>query len=466
MAAAIFGLGEGGLDVGTAESPLYGLFWLLTGLAEAKALVLTIDDAHWCDTDSLRFVRYLGKRLAGLPMLLVLAARPNEPGVQVELLRGLAADLEVPTLHPAPLSRTGTAALVRERLGDAPGEAVASACHEATGGNPFLIEELLAELAATGEAAYTTPGQISAMGPKRIGVAVEERAARLDPLGLEVTRAAAVLGHAADLRALLALTGVERQRVAAIVDGLVGAAILAPGPGRRFVHPLVRAAVYERIPSAGRAELHTRAAAVLAAQGADPEAVAAHLLLCEPGSAAGALVMLERAAASAGARGAPDSAIAYLRRALAEPGADRAELLTALGGFEVVVRDPEAIPHLWEAAELTASPDQAIEVYLEFADLLSLAGQWDQTVAVVDAALARFNAVEPRRILDLEAFRAAYRGYDPERVGALDREMPRLRALVAEQPRASVAAAALDPRRARCDPRQPSRRGRGPDRTR
>jgi DNA-binding CsgD family transcriptional regulator len=433
LATAIFGLGGDALDVGGAESSHYGLFWLIAGLAESRPVVLAVDDAHWSDASSLRFFRYLGRRLDALPILLALAARPNEPGVQAEVLRGVVADLEMPKLRPAPLSEAGTVAIVRQRLGAGASTAVEAACHKATGGNPFLIEELLTELdAAPGEPAAE---RIAAMGVERIAAAVIERADRLGRHGVDVVRAAAVLGDAADLRALAALVDADRGRVAEIVDGLAAASILAPAPGNRFVHPLVRAAVHEDVPAAGRAELHARAAAVLGAQGADTEAVAAHLLLSEPGSVAGAVAVLDRAAASAGERGAPDSAVAYLRRALEEPDAERAGRLRRLGGLEVVVRDPAAIGHLQEAADLTSDPAEALGIYLELADLLSLAGQWDATVQVVDTGLRRFDDPDLPGLLDLEAFRAAYRGYDPAQVAEFDRELPRLRALVAEHPR-------------------------------
>ncbi|MBS1846380.1 MAG: AAA family ATPase [Actinobacteria bacterium] len=430
LAAPIFGFDGEVLEAGAAESSLYGLFWFFAGLSEGRPLVLAIDDAHWADPASLRFARYLARRLAGLPVLLALTARPDEPGVATELVRGLVAELDVPILRPAPLSETGTAELVRERLGEPAAQPFAEACHEATGGNPFLIEELLVELSAEGVDAAVAPDRIAAMGPRRIGAAVDERAARVDPLAPDVTRAAAVLGDATDLAALTSLTGVERGQVGTIVDRLAAASILAAGPVYRFVHPLVRQAVYEDIPSAHRGDLHARAAAALSARGAEPEAVAAHLLLCEPGSVAGGLEALGRAADAAVGRGAPESAIAYLRRALLEPGAERAELLGTLGSLEVVVRDPESIPHLQEAAETTIEPQKAIWIYLELADLLSLAGQWDATVATVDAGLARFADADVDGVLDLEAFRAAYRGYDPALSAEYERDLPRLRALV------------------------------------
>jgi DNA-binding CsgD family transcriptional regulator len=434
LAAPIFGLGGDALEAGAAESSLYGLFWLVAGLAENRPLVLAIDDAHWADAASLRFARYLARRLTGMPILLALTARPDEPGVGSELVRGLAAEAGVPTLRPEPLSEAGTAALVRERLGEEASGPFAQACHEATGGNPFLISELLIELTAEGAGAGALPDRIAAMGPSRIGAAVVERAARIDPLAPEVTRAAAVLGDATDLGALAALTGAERERAATIVDSLAAASILAAGPVYRFVHPLVRQAVYEEIPSARRGELHARAAAALAMREAEPEAVAAHLLLCEPGGLGGGLDVLRRAADAAVGRGAPESAIAYLRRALLEPGVRRAELLATLGSLEVVVRDPQSIPHLQEAAGLTADPGEAIGIYLELADLLSLAGQWEACVQTVDAGLARFGDGDAPGVLDLEAFRAAYRGYDPALAAEYERDLPRLRALVEANP--------------------------------
>jgi DNA-binding CsgD family transcriptional regulator len=433
LAASIFGLDGEEFEVGGSESSLYGLFWLLAGLAERRPLILAVDDAHWADSASLRFFDYLGRRLDGLPVLLVLAARPNEPGVQAELLQGIVAELAIQTLRPAPLSEAGSAAIVRERLGGDATDAVEEACHQATGGNPFLLEELLVELRSEG-GPPPSPGRIAAMGPDRIAAGVEERARRLDPLAPEVTRAAAVLGAAADLRALAAMVGCDRGRAATIADGLAAAAILAAGAERRFIHPLVRSAVYERIPSGRRTGLHARAAEILRDQGLGAEAVAAHLLLCEPGAVDGAAATLERAAADAALRGAPDSAIAYLRRALGEPDIDRVKVLRELGSLEVVVRDPASIGHLQEAAGLIEDPREALEIYLELADVLSLAGQWDTTVQIVDSGLERFEELELPGLLDLEAFRAAYCGYDPARVADFDRSLPRLRKLVEDHP--------------------------------
>lgn len=433
LAAPIFELaGDAELDAGSSEGALYGLYWLIVALAERGPVTIAIDDAHWSDAASLRFIRYLGRRLDGFPVLIGLAARPHEPGVQAEMLSALSTDLDLEAIRPSPLSASATAAMVRTHLGDCD-VAVEGACYEVTGGNPFLVEELLVELDLAGEEiAALSPERIATVGPERISTTVIERARRLDPLGPEIVRAVAVLGDRASLRPIAALAKVEQGHAAEVLDGLLAAAILVDGPGPRFAHPLLRTAVYEAMPAATRGTRHSRAASLLAEQGADPEEVAAHLLLSEPGSMAGGLGALDAAARRAADRGAPESAATYLRRALAEPAGarERGELLHRLGRLEVALRDPASIAHLQEAAELAEDPRQAIDISLELADVLSIAGQWEPTVQVIDAALARFGGTELPGLLDLEALRAALRGYDPAQVEAYDRDLPRLRALV------------------------------------
>ena len=73
---------------------------------------------------------------------------------------------------------------------------------------------------------------------------------------------------------------------------------IAPERPPRFVHPLLRAAVYDGLPAASRQNLHRRAAEILASNAAEPEVVAAHLLRCEPGRSTDAVKWLEGGGAS------------------------------------------------------------------------------------------------------------------------------------------------------------------------
>jgi DNA-binding CsgD family transcriptional regulator len=442
LAAAIFGLAEpGAMDMTPTEASLYGLFWLVVGLVEGGPLVLIVDDAHWADNASLRFVRYLAQRLDGLSVLVALGARPNEPGVQRETLQGLSAALALEPIRPPLLSEAATAEIVRAGIGGASSGSVEAACHQATGGNPLLLEALMAEFSngrgangmnGPGEVAAVPAARVAEMGPERIGAGVIERAGRLDPLGPAVVRAVAVLGDGADLRALGGLSGVDRAAASTILDGLVGASILASGADRRFAHPLLRAAVYESISPATRAEMHARAARLLREQGAEPEPVAAHLLLCEPSDDGDALAVLEFAAKRANERGAPESVVTYLGRALPEAGdpARRGEILHRLGRAGVALRDPASLEYLQQAAQLAGDPARALDIYIELADALALAGIWDAAVATIDAAFARFGDSGLPGLLDLEAIRAAARGYDPATAELYAEDFPRLLGLV------------------------------------
>ena len=85
-AAAVFdapGAGEG--DVSFAA--LHGLFWVALNLASEGLLFLAIDDLHWCDRPSLRFVAYLAGRLDGQPILVATTLRSTDPGVDPALVR-------------------------------------------------------------------------------------------------------------------------------------------------------------------------------------------------------------------------------------------------------------------------------------------------------------------------------------------------------------------------------------------
>ncbi len=103
LAAAIFGLGRADRRSRSAppSPPSTGSSGCSPRWPRRGPLVLAIDDAHWADTASLRFIHYLGRRLDGLPVLLALAARPNEPGVAGgDAARADRRAPAVPTIRP------------------------------------------------------------------------------------------------------------------------------------------------------------------------------------------------------------------------------------------------------------------------------------------------------------------------------------------------------------------------------
>jgi hypothetical protein len=127
---------------------LHGLYWLVANLADHGPVALLVDDAHWADPASLRFVEYLARRVSGLPVALVVAVRSGEPAAVEERLLGLESSAVASVLQPPPFSARAVGRRVRERLGAEPDEAFSRACLDATGGNPLFLEELLRELEA------------------------------------------------------------------------------------------------------------------------------------------------------------------------------------------------------------------------------------------------------------------------------------------------------------------------------
>jgi len=212
--------------------------------------------------------------------------------------------------------------------------------------------------------------------------------------------------------------------------------VFAPGTPLRFVHSIVRTAVHHDIPEAARGLRHAEAARLLAAEGADADAVCAHLLVCEPAGSIEVVAQLRAAAARAAGRGAPESAVAYLRRALAET-ADvslHAVLLYELGQAEKVLLDPAAAGHLHESMELASDPALRVAAAPDLAELLALAGQWDAGTTVVQEAIEGLAGHEQSlgdssdaAVARLQTRWAQLASYDPHLVGEFDRHLQRLR---------------------------------------
>jgi DNA-binding NarL/FixJ family response regulator len=404
-----------------SQAALHGLYWLVANLAERSPLLVAVDDLQWVDGPSLRFLHYLVMRLEGVPVALVATLRTGEASAEPELLDGLTLAAEL--LRPAALSRAAVASLVRGRLGEhAPAE-LCDACHESSRGNPFLLGELLLELAQDhGAAPELDPAAVRQLAPRRIAKSVLLRVGRLGADARALTRALAVLGDADEPSNVGALAALEPAAVAAITDSLTELGVLSPGRPMRFAHPVVRTAIYQDTPASERTRMQRRAAKLV---GADPEQAAVHLLATEPGGDGETVTTLRAAARAAQARGASDSAVRYLRRALAEPPAPavRAEVLAELGLTGSPLGEHDATEHLAEAFELTETqparariglalghqlldspppqPERAVEVFVHALDGLEnplLAGMVESLILVAGVSFPAARRLVAQRL--------------------------------------------------------------------
>ncbi len=258
------GLGDA-LPEGTPVAPdpsfavLHGLYWLCANLAAEGPLALVVDDAHWADGASLRFLAFLLPRLEELALAVVLGARLAEAGQSQELLAALTMDPATELVTVAPLTTRGVATLVAASMGAEPEPAFAAACWEATGGTPFLVRTLIEALREERIAPVAaSAGEVANIATATLGRWAMLRLARLGPDAAGLARAVAILERA-EVSQAARLAGLDPLDGARAAQLLIRAGVLVEAP-LCFAHPLLRAAVYREIPVDERAEGHGRAA--------------------------------------------------------------------------------------------------------------------------------------------------------------------------------------------------------------
>src|SRR5262249_34123835 len=147
----------------------------------------------------------------------------------------------------------------------------------------------------------------------------------------------------------------------------------------------------------------------------------------------GIVSVLRDAARYARARGAPDGAIAYLRRALAEhpPAADRPALLLELGSSEALVSGEAAVEHLREAHRLLDDPVRRAETAILLGRQLYYLVRIDESVEGLDAALDELGGVDPELERILEAALISTAMFEPSLYAEAARRLQRVRAFPA-----------------------------------
>jgi DNA-binding CsgD family transcriptional regulator len=297
----------------------------LAALGRGDPAIVVFEDAHWADEPTLDVLRLLGRRIAGVPALLIASYRDDELD-RTHPLRVALGELgrhdATSRLRLVPLSAAAVAELA------APHGVDAAELHRRTAGNPFFVTEVL----AAGGADL----------PATVRDAVLARVAPLSEPAQRLLDAAAIVHGPVELELLEALVGDAAGRL----EECLSCGVLGPvGAGVAFRHELARVAVESALPPDRRLDLHRRALAALG--GADPARLAYHAEAAGAGEAV--LEFAPAAARRAAAAGAHRQDAAQYGRALrfadALPAAERAALLERRS-YECYVADQH-----FEAAE-------------------------------------------------------------------------------------------------------------------
>jgi predicted ATPase len=206
---------------------------LLAMLRSERRWIWVIEDAHWADGATLDLVRFLARRIASLPLLLVVSYRDDEVGGAHPLAVALGDVARCAAVHRidlAPLSRDAVATL-------AVGSGLnADQLHHLTGGNPFFVTEVVAA-----GVDVIDPNTL----PRSVSDAVGGRLARLSAHARDTAQAAAVCGPRASRALVQAVCPNAARGLAECLD--VGV-LIAAGDSIEFRHELARRATLERIP--------------------------------------------------------------------------------------------------------------------------------------------------------------------------------------------------------------------------
>ena len=246
--------------------------WL--GTSTDRRVLLVLEDLHWAAVPTLQLLRHVAGSAQVERALVVGTYRDTEVEARSDLAETLAVLRRngATTVSMRGLDSLAVRALVEVQAGhmlDARGRRLAHVVHEATGGVPLFVREVLAHLVETG-AVYQEDGRwTSDLVADQLAVpeiardVIGRRLSRLDEPVQNVLHVAAVVGQEVELAVL------ERSVAGLDVLGALELAAAAGlvhevGPGSyRFSHALIRQALYQEISATRRRQIHATVAAAI-----------------------------------------------------------------------------------------------------------------------------------------------------------------------------------------------------------
>jgi class 3 adenylate cyclase/tetratricopeptide (TPR) repeat protein len=418
-----------GLETDTAAPDQQEAFtaWrrFLESLATQDPTVVVIEDLHWADAGFVAFLEHLADRTAGLPLLVVVTARPEVEERHPSWPPGRRSTV----LSLPPLGDADVEALVRTALPEAPEELTAIVLERA-GGSPLYAEQLAVML--TEHAMPISRAVDEALIPQSVQALI---AARIDALPDEPKRVlmeASVVGKTFWNGAVAFLgehAGLESTLAELVRRDFCRPAQPSSIEGDRefsFWHALVRDVAYAELTKAERARLHTSVATWIAertgeAMGEEAEIIVHHLdaaLELAPSAPNLETAPVQRlladallAAGEAALRTEVSKAVRYLERRLSEGSADDAagDLKTKLllARAHVAAGDPGAarapLEEVFERLIALDDIETAVLAASELDGVYQLVGDIQASAPMMEELRRRVGSEPSRALAELIA---------------------------------------------------------------
>ncbi|MGK5170432.1 helix-turn-helix transcriptional regulator [Geodermatophilus sp. CPCC 205761] len=343
-------------------------------LAREAPVVLALEDLHWSGTAGLQMLGHLVERTAECRLLVLATHRTTAPERSAALTGTIAQLYRLDGVRRLDLAGLATEDIAEylcaeARLPTHRARVAATLLRDRTGGNPFLLREVVREGAGRG----TLP-DATAAAPVSVRDMVAARLDRLTEPERQTLELAAVVGEETDLGTVLAISAWGADTTLAALDTAVAFGLLeASGPAFRFPHSLARQAVLDLMPATRRARDHLRVAGVLESSGAASERrtqrLAHHYAQgAVLGSADQAVRYLAEAAEAASRSLAHEDAARWFEQAagLTEDPERRHRVLLSAAGAHLLGGDFARARTLFEEVATTAGPRDRLEAAIGY----------------------------------------------------------------------------------------------------
>ncbi|HEU5423238.1 MAG TPA: AAA family ATPase [Nitrolancea sp.] len=385
----------------------------LAALAADQPVVLVLEDLHWADPASLDVLRAVARDLERQPLLLVVTYRDDEVTRHhpfYPLVPLLVREARAERMGLQPLDRAGLTTLVSRRyaLHQHDTAALVDYLARRSEGNPFFAGELVRLLEEMGELRRTEAGwlldqlRVDAV-PPLLRQVIDMRVDRLGEAARELLAAAAVIGETVPFGLWQAVSGADEVTLAEVVERAASARLMeesGDGSGARFVHALIREALYEAIVPSRRRRLHRLAGeSLVALPEPDADAVAHHFRAAGDERAAAWLIAAgeraERAYAWMTAAERFEAALSLMATQRAGAG-QRGWLLYRLATLRRFGDAPRSVEALEDAGRLaTEAGDLALAAYalVMLGHVRCFAGDLARGISELEAGIAAVAAL-------------------------------------------------------------------------